>query len=281
MVKIIADTTAVLPHHIADKYHIPIIPQLIHFGDQTYIEGEDIDNHTFLEKLKTSDTLPKTAAPPPEFFTKEFKQIISTGEPILCIHPSTDLSGTVRSASIAAQNFPEANIQVVDTRLVASPLGVVVQKAAEWAESGKGIEAIKIDVIHLSHQGKIFFLVATLDFLARGGRIGGASAFIGNALKLKPILTLTEGKVEPFGKERTMRRALNRLKELVLSRYPTEGKGYMTIMHSDVPEKAKAFSTYFQEHLGIRPPRISNLPPAIITHAGPGALAVGFFDTQG
>lgn len=280
MVKIIADTTAVLPHHIADKYHIPIIPQLIHFGDQTYIEGEDIDNQTFLEKLKKSDILPKTAAPPPEFFTEQFKQMVSTGEPILCIHPSTDLSGTVRSATVASQGFPEANIQVVDTRLVASPLGIVVEKAAEWAETGKDIESIKNDVIDLSRQGKIFFLVATLDFLARGGRIGGASAFIGNALKLKPILTLEDGKVEPFGKERTMKRALNRLKELVLSQYPTDGKGYLTIMHSDVPEKAKALSAHFQEHLGIEPPRISNLPPAIITHAGPGALAVGFFDTQ-
>ncbi|MBS3751936.1 MAG: DegV family protein [Anaerolineales bacterium] len=281
MVKIIADTTAVLPHHIADKYHIPIIPQLIHFGDQTYIEGVDIDNQTFLEKLKTIDTLPKTAAPPPEFFTEQYKKLVTIGEPILCIHPSTDLSGTVRSASLAAQDFPEANIQVVDTRLVAGPLGVVVQKAAEWAESGKDIESIKNDVMDLSRQGKIFFLVATLDFLARGGRIGGASAFIGNALKLKPILTLDDGKVEPFGKERTMKRALNRLKELVLSRYPREGKGYMTIMHSDVPQKAKILSTYFQEHLGIQPPRISNLPPAIIAHAGPGALAVGFFETHG
>jgi len=281
MVRIIADTTAVLPPHIADKYHIPIIPQLIHFGDQTYIEGEDIDNQTFLEKLKTSDILPKTAAPPPEFFTKQFKEIVTTAEPILCIHPSTDLSGTVRSATVAAQGFPEANIQVVDTRLVASPLGIVVEKAAEWAESGKDIESIKNDVMFLSRQGKIFFLVATLDFLARGGRIGGASAFMGNALKLKPILTLKDGKVEPFGKERTMKRALNRVKELVLSRYPREGKGYMTIMHSDVPEKAKTLSVYFQEHLGIQPPRISNLPPAIITHAGPGALAVGFFETHG
>jgi len=281
MVRIMADTTAALPSHIVDKYRIPIIPQLIHFGDQTYIEGKDIDNQTFLEKLKTSATLPKTAAPPPEFFTKHFKQFVPTSEPILCIHPSTDLSGTVRSATVAAQDFPEANIQVVDTRLVASPLGIVVEKAAEWAEAGKDIETIKNDVMDLSRQGKIFFLVATLDFLARGGRIGGASAFIGNALKLKPILTLTDGKVEPFGKERTLKRALNRVKELVVSRYPREGKGYMTIMHSDVPEKAKTLSVYFQEHLGIQPPRISDLPPAIITHAGPGALAVGFFETHG
>lgn len=280
MVKIIADTTATLPPSIAERYHIPIVPQLIHFGDETYIEGIDIDQETFLSKLKTSQNLPKTAAPPPEFFSEHFQRIVPSGEPILCIHPSTELSGTVRSATVAAQDFPEANIQVVDTRLVASPLGVVVHQAAHWAKEGLDIDSIRKKVIELSGRARIYFLVATLEYLARGGRIGGASAFLGNALQLKPILTLEDGEVEPFGKERTMKRALNRIKDLVETQYPRHNEGHMTIMHSDVPDQATSLSQYFQERLEVPPPIISNLPPAIITHAGPGAIAVGFFQYQ-
>ncbi len=280
MVKIIADTTAALPPSIAERYHIPVVPQLIHFGDKTYIEGVDIDHETFLSKLKSSQTLPKTAAPPPELFTEHFQRIVPSGEPLLCIHPSTELSGTVRSAMVAAQDFPEANIQVVDTRLVASPLGVVVHQAAQWAEEGLDIDSIRKKIIELAGRSRIYFLVATLEYLARGGRIGGASAFLGNALQLKPILTLVDGEVEPFGKERTMKRALNRIKDLVETQYPRHNEGYMTIMHTDVPDQAASLSQYFQERLEIPPPLISNLPPAIITHAGPGAIAVGFFHQQ-
>lgn len=277
MVKIITDTTAVLPPSIAQQYHIPIVPQLIHFGDETFVEGMDIDHNTFLSKLKSSKELPKTAAPPPELFAEHFQRLVPKGEPILCIHPSTELSGTVRSASVAAQDFPEADIQVIDTRLVASPLGVVVHRAAEWAEEGLDIDTIHQKVIDLSHRARIYFLVATLEYLARGGRIGGASAFLGNALQLKPILSLEDGKVEPLAKERTMKRALNRIKELVETQYPRQQPGYMTIMHTDVPDQAQDLSVYFQDRLEIPPPHITNLPPAIITHAGPGAVAVSFF----
>lgn len=281
MVRIVTDTTAVLPPQIANRYKIPILPQLIHFEDRTFVEGKDIDHQTFLSRLKSSKTLPKTAAPPPDLFVEEFQRIISNEDQILCIHPSAELSGTVRSASVASQEFPETDIRVVDTRLVASPLGIVVHRAAEWAQEGFGIEELEEKVHDFASTGVIYFLVATLDFLARGGRIGGASALIGNALKLKPILTLTKGKVEPFGKERTTKRALRRLKTLVEDQYPRRGEGYLTIMHADVRDTALSLSEHFQERLDIPPPQISHLPPAIITHAGPGALGIGFFKESG
>lgn len=277
MVQIIADTTSCLPPQIADRYHIPLVPQLIHFGDQTFTENVDIDSETFLRKLTSHEELPKTAAPPPEMFAQHFKSLVPDNHAILCIHPSTELSGTVRSASVAAQDFPECDIRVIDTRLVASPLGVVVQRAATWAEEGQDIDTIERQVISLSKRAQIFFLVATLDYLAKGGRIGGASALLGKALQLKPLLTLVNGKVEPLGKERTLKKAISKIKTLVVSQYPGDEEGYMTIMHAGEPHQAAELSSYFQERLDIPPPIISDLPPAIVTHAGPGALAVGFF----
>lgn len=280
MVRIFTDTTAVLSRSIAEEYQIVVVPQLIHFGTDTFIEGKDMDHKSFLKRLKSSSTLPKTAAPPPDFFADHFREVLEKDNHILCIHPSTALSGTVRSATVAAQDFPGANIQVLDTRLIARPLGTVVHQAAIWAAQGMRLDSIYDKALSLSKQANIYFLVATLDYLARGGRIGGASAFIGNALNLKPILTLENGSVEPFGKERTMKRALQRITDIVCSAYPTQEEGHLSIMHADVPDLAQTLSETFQQRLEISPPQISPLPPAIVTHAGPGALAVGFFDTE-
>jgi len=277
MTRIITDTTAVLPSSVAEEFRIPIVPQLIHFGSETFTEGADIDVDSFLSRLKSAQTLPKTAAPPPDLFREHFERMLADNSQILCLHPSTDLSGTVRSASVAAQDFPHADIRVVDTRLVGSPLGTVVHRAAEWAREGTDIDSLEARVKSLSSRAKIFFLVATLDYLARGGRIGGAEALLGNALQLKPILTLEDGQVEQFSKERTMKRAVNRLQDLVLSRYPGETEGYLSIMHADSPGSAHSLADFFQDSLDIPPPQISTLPPAIMTHAGPGALAVAFF----
>ncbi len=277
MVKIIADTTSCLPTTVQKEYEIPIVPQLIHFGEDSYTEGLDIDTDKFLELLKSSPTLPKTSAPPPNLFRDIYKKYQASDCTLICIHPSTDLSGTVRSAETASLDFPALDIRIIDTRLVASPLGTVVHQAATWAAAGDSADSICQKVISLSKRCKIYFLVATLDYLARGGRIGGASALVGNALQIKPILTLVDGKVEQHAKERTFKRALEHLKTLVLEEYPSSTDGFMSIMHAGSPDLAKNLSDFFVDHLEINPPLISYLPPAIITHAGPGSIAVGFF----
>lgn len=277
MTRIIADTTSCLPPAIQKEYDIPVVPQLIHFGEKSYTEGVDIDTDTFLETLQAADELPKTSAPPPELFSAIFDRYSQENQTIICIHPSTDLSGTVRSAETAKLDFPDLDIRILDTRLVASPLGTVIHQAAQWAEGGLEPDELCQKVIDFSHRGKIFFLVATLDYLARGGRIGGASALVGNALQIKPILTLTDGRVEPFAKERTFKKALESLKTLVMGEYPQDAPGHMTIMHAGSHELADELADFFSRELSIPKPPTSYLPPAIITHAGPGSIAVGFF----
>ena len=226
MTKIITDTTACLPQTVQDEFEIPVIPQLIHFGEESFTEGADFDTFSFLEKLRSSKELPKTSAPPPEMFSSIFAAHQDPTEPIFCIHPSSDLSGNVRSAETAKINFPDLDISVIDTRLMASLQGTIVHQAALWNKSGVPAAELHQRIIDLSGRGKIYFLVATLDYLARGGRIGSASALLGNALKVKPILTLTDGKVEPHSKERTFKKAIEKIKSLVSDEYPLKKEGF-------------------------------------------------------
>jgi DegV family protein with EDD domain len=277
MVKIITDTTAGLPEGTARRYDIPVIPQIINFGNDSFYEGVNIDNATFMARLTMSKELPKTAAPPPELFVEEFRRLAPLDEPILCIHPSAEVSGTVRSATVAAQEFPDADIRVIDTRVVGSPLATLVELAAGWAEEGVDADTIVRRIEELSGRCRVYFLVATLEYLAKGGRIGGASALVGSVLQIKPILALSDGRVEPFERERTHKRAVLRLKALVLEQYPRRENGYLSIMHAAVPDQAEALARDLGQALGLGNVPILDVPPAIVTHGGPGILAVAFF----
>lgn len=277
MVKIITDTTAGVPPENARRYNIPVIPQVIIFGTDSYLEGIEMDNATFMQRLKTSRELPKTAAPPPELFVKEFQRLVPEGEPILCIHPSAEVSGTVRSAVVAARDFPDADIRVIDSRFIASPLATMVALAAEWAEAGEDADTIEARLHGLIPRCRIYFLVATLEYLAKGGRIGGAAALLGSVLQVKPILTFQDGRVNQFERERTHRRALARLKQLVLEQIARDGSGHLSVMHAGVPDQGQALADDLGAQLGLTHVPILDVPPAITTHGGPGILGVGFF----
>ena len=277
MVKIITDTTSCLQDPVARHYDITVIPQVIIFGDQAYYEGSQIDNATFMQRLKSSPQLPKTAAPPPELFAEAFARLVPSKESILCIHPSAEVSGTVRSAIVAARDFPEADIRVIDTRIISSPLATMVQLAAQWSEAGLQADRIVEQLADLTARCRVYFLVATLEYLARGGRIGGATALMGSLLQIKPILTLKEGKVDQFERERTHRRAVSRLKELVLEQIPPNGEGFLSVMHAGVPEEGACLAEELGRLINQETVPVADVPPAIITHGGPGILGVGFF----
>jgi DegV family protein with EDD domain len=276
MVKIITDTTSCLSPEFARQHDIPIIPQVINFGDESFLEGVNMSIAEFMRRLQTSPELPKTAAPPPELFIKEFTRLVPLGDSILCIHPSVDVSGTVRSAQVAAQDFPGADIRIIDTRLVASPLATLVQKAVEWAENGLEVNVIEARLQEMMARGRIYFLVATLEYLAKGGRIGGAAALVGSVLQIKPLLTFRDGKVDVFEKERTHRRALERLQELVTTHISTEN-GYLSVLQAGVPEQGRALAESLKVRLGLKDVPVYDMPPAIVTHGGPGILGAAFF----
>jgi DegV family protein with EDD domain len=277
MVQIITDTTASLPQEVADQLGIPVIPQIVSFGEESYYEGRDIDTATFMKLLQSSPELPKTAAPPPELFAQEFNRLQPLHEPILCLHPSSELSGTTRSASIAAKGFLSIDIRVIDIRTIGSPLGSIVQIAVEMAQGGADIDEIEKRIRNLIPRGRVYFLVDTLEYLARGGRIVGASKLLGGILKIKPILAINNGRVDQYERERTYSRAVARLKEIVLEQVPRRANAYLTIMHAGVYDKVLALAHDLAGELQLSDIPIYHVPPAIITHGGPGILAAAFF----
>jgi DegV family protein with EDD domain len=277
MVHIITDTTSGLSQQIADKYDIPVIPQVIHFGQESYLECEEMDSRMFLERLRTSEVLPQTAAPPPELFHKHFDRFVADGEPILCIHPSTKVSGTVRSALVAKQSYPDADIRVMDTLAIGGPLAWMVLRAAQWAESGIDADRIWWQLEALIPRVRLHFTVDTLEYLQRGGRIGGAKALLGNILRIRPVLTWRDGQVEPLVNERTRKRALERIVRLACEEAPRDRDPMFSVMHAGAPDVARDIAEQLRSEFGDVEVMVMDLVPAIVTHGGPGSIGLGYF----
>jgi DegV family protein with EDD domain len=277
MVKIVTDTLSSIPLQVAEEHDIPMLPQIIIFGEESYRDDTEMDTETFLERLRTSPILPKTAAPPPALYTPIFEQLVSEGHTVICLHPSAELSGTVRSATVAAQDFPAADIRIVDTRTVGALLAEMVFLADQWAREGVDADTIVARVHDLVARQRVYFVVDTLEYLHKGGRIGGAKALVGGMLQVKPILTLRDGRVEPLEQQRTKRRALARLRELVLDECPRSADAHLCVMHADAEAEAQSLADEFAVALGLSQVPVYLVPPAIVVHGGPGVLAAAFF----
>jgi len=199
---------------------------------------------------------------------------------VLVITPSADVSGTYRAATVARDEFPTADIRVIDSRTIASGLGSIVLKAHEWAMAGISADEIEKRVIELSAHQRVFFMVDTLEYLYKGGRIGGAAALLGSILQMKPILTIKDGRVDSADKQQTKKKAITKMINMVLEDCPTDGSGMVTVMHCDAEEDARDICLRLEDQLGIHDIPIYILPSAIVVHAGPKALAVSYFTSH-
>jgi len=276
-VRIVSDTTSGLPRDVTDRLDIPILPQIVIFGSDSYRDDTEMDTAAFLRKLKASRALPKTAAPPPALYNPIYQELTANGESVVVLTPSAQVSGTVRSAEIAAQDFPGADIRVVDTRVVAGNLATLVLLADQWAKAGADADQVVAKILEWIPRQRTYFLVETLEYLQKGGRIGGAKALLGEMLQIKPILVLQNGQVDAYEQLRTKRRALQRLTEIVEEQCPHSPESHLCVMHGDAEAAARQLASDLQSRIGLDQIPIYELPPAIIVHAGPGVLAVGFF----
>jgi DegV family protein with EDD domain len=189
------------------------------------------------------------------------------------------VSGTYRSATVAAQDFPGAPIHVIDTRVIAGGLGELIKQAVEWANTGMDLPTFFGKVDEMAARHRVYFVVATLEYLFKGGRIGAAKALVGSILQVKPILTFMDGRISPCESQRTHRRAIARLKEIVLADCPHGPQARLTIMHGDAEEEARTLASELCEQIGCPQAEVPiyDLPPAILVHAGPGVLAVSYY----
>lgn len=277
MTKIVGDTTSGLPLDLAAHLGIPMIPQLVIFGEQTFRDDTELTTTGFLQKLKASSILPKTAAPPPALYNPIFEEASKTGETVIVVAPTGKMSGTVRSAETAKADFPKADIRIVDTNTVAGCLGSLVLAAHDMAQKGKSADEIEAYLNALIPRSRTYFVVDTLEYLQKGGRIGAAKALLGELLQMKPILQVKDGQAAPFEQERTKKRATARLIEIACEQVAGSPEPHLCVMHIDAEDEAKAICVQLSSRLNIHNIPIYLLPPAIVTHAGPKALAVGFF----
>lgn len=277
MTKIIADTTCGLPISELARLGIDVIPQIIIFDEESYRDDTEIDTATFLEKLKNSKNLPKTAAPPPALYEPLYQKYSEQGHSIIVVTPSAEVSGTFRSAEVAAESFPDADIHIFDSRSIAGGLGVLIKQAKIWADEGIDPETIVEKLQELSRREVVYFLVDTLEYLYKGGRIGNASYLIGSVLQMKPILGLNDGKVDAIEKQRTSSKAFNRIKDLVLENCPQGQGSHITVSQCGGQERAQRMASELASALGLASIPVFELPPAIVVHGGPGIIEVSFF----
>jgi len=277
MIHIIADTTSTIPPQKAAELGIAYLPQIIVFQENSYRDDTEIDSTTFLTKLRASNTLPKTAAPPPALYTPIFEALATPENTLIIITPSSEVSGTFRSATVAAQDFPNADIRIIDSRTIASGLASIVIQAVEWVNQGLSADSVEANIRDMCSRNHVYFVVDTLEYLYKGGRIGGAQMLFGSILQVKPILKLQDGKTQPVESQRTQKRAFARLKEIITAECPRSEKAFLTIGQGDALADAQKFAEDLKQILGVKDIPIYELPPAILVHAGPGVLSFSFF----
>jgi DegV family protein with EDD domain len=277
MTIIVADTTCSLSRELLAQRGIPTVPQVVIFDEVSYHDDRELDTATFLQKLKASPSLPKTAAPEPPLYYPIFKTAQEKDESVIVIAPSAKVSGTVRSAETAAQEFPGLDVRVIDSLTVSCNLGSMVLVADDMAKAGAAADEIEAKLRGMIPRGRIFFVVDTLEYLAKGGRIGGAKKLLAELLEIKPILTIREGQVEPFEQQRTKKRAMARLAEVVAEECPRNAESYLSVLQVEAEAEAQAFVAELKGRVSIPDIPIYELPPAIVVHGGPKTMGVGFF----
>lgn len=278
-VAVVTDSTAYIPRSLSQGLPIYVVPLQVVWGEETYRDGIDIQPLEFYTRLKTAKVMPSTSQPSPEAFRQVYATLLEEDYDIVSIHISAKLSGTLDSAIQAREMLKSERIALIDSKVTAMALGYHVLSVARAAAQGASFEACKaLAERAVNHIGAVF-VVSTLEFLHRGGRIGGAAAFLGTALNLKPLLELRDGRVEAVERIRTMRKALERLLELLDERVGQRSPLRLACLHANAPEEAEAL----MERVRQRYPQkrlvelvMAEVSPVIGTHTGPGTVGIAY-----
>lgn len=275
-VAIITDTTANLPANFIQEYEITLVPQVLIWGDETYEDGVDIQPTEFYDRLKNAKVMPSTSQVTPKSFLKAFEKHLEQGDQILSILLGEKLSGTISSALQAIESFPGAPIEIVDSNTTSLALGFVVLAAAEAVRKGANLAEARQVAEQAREQVGVVFAVDTLEFLYRGGRIGGGSRFLGTALNIKPILEIRDGGVEAVERVRTRTKSLNRLVEIVEERIDQKSPVRLASLHANAREDALLLLEHASKRIESVQTILAEVSPVIGTHAGPGTVGIAW-----
>ena len=276
-VAIVADSTSSLTQAMGQAYGIHVVPIYVTFGTQTYRDGIDLDADLFYRLLRDSKSLPTTAQPTATDFVRTYSALSEQAEAIVSIHISHEMSATLDSALSARRELPHVPISVIDSRSVSMGLGLMAIAAARAAVAGQDAAAVVRLVEELIPKMNIIFTVETLEYLHKGGRIGGAAALAGSVLSIKPVLCVRDGRIEPLEKPRTRKRAVERMLDLVAEQAGASGAMHAAILHCAAPDAAQHLAEQMAFRYQCKELLTVEAGPIIGTHAGPGTLGVAFY----
>jgi DegV family protein with EDD domain len=276
-VAVVTDSTCYLPADLVAAFDVQVVSLYVSEAGGQRREADIEDYGAFYAALGDASSLPTTSQPSVGDFLAVYEPLAAAGRPILSVHLSGGISGTVESARQAAEetarSHPDARIEVVDSTVGAGALGLVALAAAGRARAGAELGDVRAATDAAIAAMRFWFAVDTLDFLRRGGRIGAAQAWLGTALKIKPILTL-DREITPIERVRTSRRAFERLLEFMRSREADGADGWV-VQHIQAPDVAAQLVERGRELFGCEPVFVSEVGPVIGAHVGPGLVGVG------
>ena len=274
MLRIVTDSSAGLPLDLLAAYDIEVVPLKVHFGATTYREGEDLDNAQFYQLLSQAEQLPTTSQPSAGEFYEVYSRLTAHGDAVISIHISSKLSGTYQSAMAAKAMLSEVDITVIDTFSVSMGHGMIVLAAAEAVQKGKNRDEVIALVERVINGIQVLFVVDTLEYLQKGGRIGGAAALVGTLLNFKPLLEIRNGRVEPLERVRSRKKAVQRALEVLSERFEGQGPLRMVVLHAQCPEEAEQLAQRVMDLFPCANLDVAEISPVIGTHGGPGTLGL-------
>ena len=278
-IKIVTDSTSYIPEEFINKYDISVVSLNVIMNGES-IREVDLDNETFYSKMEESTEIPSSSQPSPDEIYNTFENIIKEGNSIVGIFISSDMSGTVSSANLIKnmllEKYPTAHIEIVDSRSNCMQMGYVVIEAAKAAAAGKSMEEV-IDVCtSVINNSRFLFTPDTLDYLKKGGRIGGASALLGTLFQIKPILTVCDGKTTVFTKVRTKKKAVDTLVTTLVNDLQGKELGGVIVHHINCQDEGLSLAAKIKKQLGVDV-QIDTIGPIIGLHVGPGSIGVAYF----
>ena len=277
-VRIVTDSACDLPEAACAELGIEVVPLTIRFGNREYVDRKELDTESFWRELRASSVLPETAAPSVGAFEEMFRGLSDDGaDGIVCINLSANLSATMQSATVAAKALEgRTPVEIIDSKSASMGIGNLVVHAARRAREGAGLDEIVREVEDRRDRQHVFAALDTLEYLRKGGRIGGAQALLGSMLSIKPVISVIEGTVEPAGRVRTRSKAL----QFILDRIPEGRVEAISVLHAMAPDVDE-----FVERLEPKVPGaevvVGAIGPVIGVHTGPRVLGVAYIAQPG
>lgn len=278
-IAVVTDSTSDLPVDIAKQHGITIVPLNVHIEDETFLDGVTISADEMYRRLPDQKVIPSTSAPSVGSFIEAYEKLSESHDEIISIHLSSKLSLTHNSAVQAASELNEkgAKIEVIDTEQASMALGWIAVQAAEKIASGGSLDEAVALAKSASTRASFTGMVDTLEYLVRGGRIGKAQGFVGSLLRIRPILTLTEGVAHPAGRARNRTKGITRLKEMVAEASPLDK---LAILYTTDKNDAEEIANSVAEYSKNGKPVVAQLGPVVGNYLGPGTLGLGLIRSE-